>query len=91
MRHVAIQIMGQTLTVASDADEAWVKALAESVDRKIREVLANGRTVVSTSAAIAVALNLADELEKLKQQHQKLMNRIEVLNRKIAGLVEAPE
>ncbi len=91
MRHVAVQIMGQTLTVASDADEAWVKALAERVDQRIQEMLANGRTVVSISAAIAVALNLADELEKLKQEHQRLVSRIEVLNRKIAGLVGASE
>jgi cell division protein ZapA (FtsZ GTPase activity inhibitor) len=83
--------MGQTLTVASDADEAWVKALAERVDQRIQEMLANGRTVVSISAAIAVALNLADELEKLKQEHQRLVSRIEVLNRKIAGLVGASE
>jgi cell division protein ZapA len=87
MRHVAVQIMGQTLTVASEADEEWVKALAEGVDKRLRQVLANGRTVVSMSAAIAVALNLADELEKLKQEHQKLVERIEVLNRKVATLL----
>jgi cell division protein ZapA len=91
MRRVAVEIMGQTLTVASDDDDQWVKALAESVDQRIRAVLANGRSVISISAAISVALNLADELEKLKQEHQRLVERIEDLNRKVAGLVGALE
>ncbi|GEM_PF-198433 len=91
MKRVAVQILGQTLTVASDADEEWIKTLAENIDQRMREVQSKGRTVVSLSAAIAVALNLADELERLKREHEALVRRIASLNQKLAGSLQLAE
>jgi cell division protein ZapA len=76
MSGVTVEIMGQALNVASDSDEEWVRLIARQVDEKIREVQAKGRTVSSVSMAILAALNFADELERLRRDHQKVLGRV---------------
>jgi len=38
MKGVNVEIMGQSLTVASDADDEWVKAVAKTVDERIKSI-----------------------------------------------------
>jgi len=40
MKGVNVQIMGQSLTVASDGGDEWVKSVAETVDEKIKDIRA---------------------------------------------------
>ena len=62
---VNVEIMGQTFTVSSDAEEGYVRKVAEYVDGKIREVLKTGRPVAKSSVAMLAALNIAlDEMER---------------------------
>jgi cell division protein ZapA len=83
MKNVNVEIMGQSLTVASDADDQWIKSVAEAVDDKIRRIRDNSRTVNSVNVAILAALNFADELERLKREHQELIDQIEALSKKL--------
>ncbi len=91
MSRVSVEIMGQSLVVASDADDRWIKAVAEAVDEKIKALRANGRGVDSINVAIMAALNFADELERLKREHQELLARIEALSRRLSASIEACE
>jgi cell division protein ZapA len=88
MKAVNVEIMGLNLTVASGDGDEWVKALAHSVDERIREIQANSRTVNSISLAILAALNLADELERLRRDHQKLLDDIDELNGKLSAAID---
>ena len=91
MKGVNVEIMGQTLIVASDAGDAWVKSVAETVDDRIRQLRESGQTVSSINLAILAALNFADELERLKKQHQELIERIAAINNRLGAAIEGSD
>jgi len=91
MTRVKVEIMGQNLVVASDADDDWVKALAEAVDAKIKAIRDSSRAVNSIDVAILAALNFADELERLKREHREVLERIEALSKRLSASIEAGE
>jgi cell division protein ZapA len=84
MKAVNVEIMGLSLTVASENGDEWVKNLAQTVDDRIRQIQAGGRTVNSINLAILAALNFADELERLRKDHRELIERIEALNGRLS-------
>ena len=88
MKGVNVQIMGQSLTVASDAGDEWVKSVAETVDGKIRDIRAGTQAVNSVSLAILAALNFADELEHLRREHRELVERIAAMNKRLSAAIE---
>ncbi len=57
-------------------DPAYIERLARSVDAKMRAVSAHGGTVDSLRVAVLAALNIADELESLRQRHESLAGSI---------------
>ena len=91
MKGVNVEIMGQNLVVASDIGDEWAKALAATVDEKIRDIRASGQTVNSVNLAILAALNFADELERLRRDHEAMLNRIEALNRRLSEAIGGRE
>jgi cell division protein ZapA len=91
MKGVNVQIMGQNLTVASDGGDEWVKAVAETVDEKIRHIRAGTQTVSSVNVAILAALNFAEELEHLRQEHQALVDRITAMNKRLSAAIDGDE
>jgi cell division protein ZapA len=91
MKGVNVEIMGQNLVVASDIGDEWAKALATTVDEKIRDIRASGQTVNSVNLAILAALNFADELERLRRDHEAMLNRIEELNRRLSEAIGGRE
>ena len=91
MKGVNVEIMGQSLTVASDADDEWVKAVAKTVDERIKSISADIRTANSVNLAILAALNFADELERLKQEHQRVIDRIEAMNRRLRDVIDSQD
>ena len=91
MKGVNVEIMGQSLTVASDADDGWIRSVAVTVDEKIKRLRASGQTVSSINLAILAALNFADELERLKQEHRELLDGIEAMKDRLAAAIDEPE
>jgi cell division protein ZapA (FtsZ GTPase activity inhibitor) len=55
----------------------------------ISYIRANSRAVNSISVAILAALNFADELERLKRDHQALIDQIEALNRRLSVAMDS--
>lgn len=88
MKGVNVQIMGQNLVVASDAGDEWVKAVAETVDEKIRNIRAGTQTVSSVNLVILAALNFADELEHLRREHQELVDRIAAMDKRLSAAID---
>lgn len=85
---VNVEILGQSLTVSSDNGDEWAKALAATVDDRIKLIRANSRAVNSVSVAILAALKFADELERLRQDHQALIDQIEALNQRLSRTID---
>ncbi len=91
MKGVNVEIMGQNLTIASDAGDEWVKDLARTVDGKIRNIRAGTQAVSSIHLAILAALNFADELERLRQEHEAMVERIEAMNKRLSAAIEGKD
>ena len=85
MKGVNVQIMGQSLTVASDEGDEWVRSVAETVDEKIKDIRAGSQSINSVNLAILAALNFAEELEHLRREHQELVDRIAAMNKRRAA------
>jgi cell division protein ZapA len=84
MANVSVEIMGQNLVVASDADADWVKAVARTVDERTRAIRAKSRSINSVDVAILTALNFADELERLRVEYRELLDQIDGLNKRLS-------
>lgn len=87
MKGVSVEIMGQSLTVASDGGDEWTRYLAATVDDKIKQIRADGKNVNSINLVILAALNLAEELERLRRDHHALLTHLESLNRLLSTAV----
>ena len=68
---VAVDIYDQVYNLRG-TDPAYIERLAQIVDAKMRAVSALGNTVDSLRVAVLAALNIADELQSLRQRHETL-------------------
>jgi cell division protein ZapA (FtsZ GTPase activity inhibitor) len=91
MKGVNVEIMGQNLTVSSDGGDDWARFLAATVDDKIRQIRAGVSNVNSINTVILAALNLAEELERLRRDHHALLTHLESLNRLLSTAVDGRE
>ena len=88
MKTVEVEIYGQRYVVRGDADEEYVKRLANYVDTQIR-VLAQGlKTATRAKLAVLAALNIADQLFKAERTRQEGEAELE---RRTLSLVESIE
>lgn len=81
-----VEILGNTYTVLTDDDPAYIKQVAEYVDKQMREIITKTSTISTDKVAILIALNIANELFKTRQivteRIKSLIKRIdEELNR----------
>lgn len=91
MPSVSVEIMGQHLEVASDADADWVRAVARAVDARSREIRTRARSINTVDLAILTALNFADELERLRLEYRELLEEIDALNKRLSESFEGNE
>lgn len=86
---IRVEIYGQTYSVNGEVDAAYVERLAGVVDAKMRALARQTDTVESRRLAVLAALNLADELQQLREkfvtEHARLpvefATRLEACNR----------
>lgn len=64
---VKVRIGGEEYSIRSEAAPERVRAVAEHVDRTLREVLSGGVVIESHRAAILAALQITEELFKARE------------------------
>ncbi|HEX4951076.1 MAG TPA: cell division protein ZapA [Blastocatellia bacterium] len=70
---VKVEIYNQTYNIRSrDGDTEHIKQLAAFVDSRMNEIAAGTLTVDSLKLAILAALQIADELHRMKERRDKL-------------------
>ncbi len=67
-RGVKVQIYGQSYTLVTDLDEAYVQQLAAYVDAKMQAITGMTSTVDTQKAAVLAALAIADELHSSRKE-----------------------
>jgi len=79
-----VEILGQKFTISSEAEEGYILKVAGYVDGKMQELMQASKPVAKSNVAMLAALNIADELHRLKDSHEAMMNRLDQLSRRIS-------
>ena len=73
---VSVEIYDQVYHLRG-SDPAYIEKLAASVDAKMRTVAQQGTTVDSLRVAVLAALNIADELQRMRQRYENLAGSVQ--------------
>ncbi len=88
MGSIDVTILGQKYTIKGDASEEHIKKLATFVDARLKEVYSAAPGIAPLKAAILASLDIADELHKLKEEHEKIARNIEERADVLTGLFD---
>jgi cell division protein ZapA len=83
-----INILGQELSVLSDADDEHVANVIRLVNEKMEEVLKSANNLKALDVAILAALNVAEDLLKLRGVNKELCDQLESRSEKLIQLIE---
>lgn len=83
-----INILGQELSVLSDADDEHVLGVIQLVTDKVEEILKSGNNLKALDVAILTALNVAEELVKLRGVNKELCDQLESRSEKLIQLID---
>jgi cell division protein ZapA len=83
-RALDVEILGQKLTISSDAEEGYMLKVADYVDGKMQELAQSPKPVAKANVAMLAALNIADEYHRLKDAHEAILNRLNQLSQKLS-------
>lgn len=72
MNVVTVEIAGQRYPIRSGLDERYVAELAAYVDQKMRAAVASAPESDMLGVAILVALNIADDVFRARQQQSSV-------------------
>jgi len=85
---IKVRIGGDEYTLRSDRPAHYTQAVAEHVDRTLREVQQAGSAGVEThKAAILAALAITDELFQARSGEQEMAERLKRLSAELARLL----
>lgn len=73
---VDITIGAQSLTVVSGEAPAYVKKLADGINKRIAAVMKSSQRINVNEALAVISMDLADELWKSEEQTKKLRDEI---------------
>ena len=82
---VNVKIFGQEFTIKGEDSPEYVEELSEFVDKKMREVASASSVITSHKVAILTAINIADELFRLRKE---MGDQEEEIRGKIDGWIE---
>lgn len=87
---VQVKIMGQKFTLRSDDEEEHIRKVADYVDGKMHELSQSTNNPGGKyNMAMLVALNIADEYHRLKEDYDAAADRVDrLLDRLAATLSE---
>ena len=80
---VKVSIVGQEFTIRSDATPERTREVAAYVDRTIRGIMQSGAVVESSKAAILAALQITDELFRVRSSQQALDESMQALSSEV--------
>ncbi len=88
MGSTEVYILGQKYTIKGDAPEEYIRELASYVDKKLREVHNSSPSITPVKASILAALDIADELFKMRIQQEEETKHIEEKAATLASLFD---
>jgi cell division protein ZapA len=83
-----VYILGQKYTIKGDAPEEYIRELAAFVDKRLKEVYNASPNITPVKATILVALDIADELFKLRSEQDEMARHIEEKTETLSSLFD---
>lgn len=83
---IDVEIYGQRYAVNGEADESYVRHLADIVDKQMRQVAAGMRSATPAKLAVLAAFNLAHEL---MESERRFRQDEADADRRVASLMES--
>ena len=80
---VKVTIVGQELTIRSDATPEHTREVAAYVDKTIRGIMNSGAVIESNRAAILAALQITDELFRSRAAQRSLNESMDSLSAEV--------
>ena len=77
---VKVEILGESYSIRSEADPEHTRAVAEHLDRSIRQILAGGAVIEANRAAILAALQITSELFLEREANQSITAAMQELS-----------
>jgi cell division protein ZapA len=84
---VKVTIGSDEYALRSDKPEEYTRAVAEHVNRALKDVLAAGPMVESHKAAILAALAITDELFQTRRSGEEVADRLQALTAELSRLL----
>lgn len=85
---IRVSIYDQVYQVRSGSDRAYLEEVARYVDHKMHAVADRTGTVDSLRVAVLAALHIADELYRLRDDHQRLQSGVQTASRRCSSLLD---
>lgn len=78
MKSIEVEIYGQRYVLKGDADEGYIRQLAQFVDEQMHSLARGMKTSTPTKIAVLAAINIAHQLfqaERIRQQEEADVER----------------
>ena len=84
---VKVEILGESYAIRSDAAPEHTRAVAEHLDRSIRQILAGGSVIETNRAAILAALQITSELFQERDANEAITSAMHSLSGEVRRLL----
>lgn len=74
---VSVEIFGETYVIKGEESPEYIEMLAAYIDKRMKLVQQRSPNLSTAKIAVLTALNLADELNKLQDDYDKLLKTLE--------------
>jgi cell division protein ZapA len=85
---VRVTILNEDYNIRSDTSSEQTRAVAQYVDRVIRQVMSSGMVVESNKAAILAALQIAGELFEAREHAEQISRGLRSLSDETRSVLE---
>jgi cell division protein ZapA len=84
---VRVEILGESYAIRSEAAPEHTRAVAEHLDRAIRQILASGSVIEANRAAILAALQITSELFQAREANAEVTAAMQELGAEVRRLL----
>ncbi|NLB87633.1 MAG: cell division protein ZapA [Syntrophomonadaceae bacterium] len=74
---VTVEIFNEEYVVKGSENSEYIIMLAQYVDRRMKTIQQRNPNLSTTKVAVLTSLNLADELNKLQEDYDELIKKLE--------------
>lgn len=81
MNIVTVKINGVEYNLKGEEQEEYLHKVAGYVDKKLKNILSNNPKLSISAAAVLSAVNIVDDMFKIQEKHEELLNKVEQIDK----------